>query len=145
MKIDRFIDIQKKEYQKAFNEIAGGRKISHWMWYIFPQVKGLGSTSTSVYYGIDGYEEAEEYLNNEYLYNNLVGISKKLLSLETNDPEEVFGYIDAMKLKSCMTLFSMTQNWSNNLKNEKTDVFDKVIDKYYDGEYDNLTIDILND
>lgn len=144
MKIDRFIDIQSKDYQNAYDEISNGRKISHWMWYIFPQVKGLGSTSTSMYYGIDGLEEAEEYLNNECLYNNIVNISNKLLELDTSDPEEVFGYIDALKLKSSMTLFSETQKRSNKLINPKTDVFDKVIEKYYDGVYDNLTLDILN-
>ena len=143
MKIDRFIDIQEKDYQKAYDEISNGRKTSHWMWYIFPQVKGLGSTSTSLYYGIDGLEEAIEYLNNEFLYNNLVNITSKLLELETDDPEEVFGYIDALKLRSSMTLFSEAEK-QRDLKNPKTEVFDKVIDKYYNGEYDSLTLNILN-
>ena len=144
MKIDRFVDIQKTDFENAYREIQNGRKVSHWMWYIFPQVKGLGSTSTSLYYGIDGLKEAEEYLNNEFLYNNIVKISNELLKLNTNDPEEVFGYIDALKLRSSMTLFSETQKRSNNLINSKTDVFDKVIEKYYNGEYDNLTSNILD-
>ena len=144
MKIDRFINIQKTDFDEAYQEIQNGRKVSHWMWYIFPQVKGLGSTSTSLYYGIDGLKEAEEYLNNEFLYNNIVKISNELLKLNTNDPEEVFGYIDALKLRSSMTLFSEVQKRSNNLINPKTDVFDKVIEKYYNGEYDNLTLNILD-
>ena len=144
MKIDRFINIQKTDFDEAYREIQNGRKVSHWMWYIFPQVKGLGSTSTSLYYGIDGLKEAEEYLNNEFLYNNIVKISNELLKLNTDDPEEVFGYIDALKLRSSMTLFSEMQKRSNNLINPKTDVFDKVIEKYYNGEYDNLTLNILD-
>ena len=144
MKIDRFVDIQKTDFPNAYREIQNGRKISHWMWYIFPQIKGLGSTSTSLYYGIDGIKEAEEYLNDEYLYNNIVKISSELLKLNTDNPEEVFGYIDALKLRSSMTLFSETQKRSNNLINPKTDVFDKVIEKYYNGEYDNLTLNILD-
>ena len=87
MKIDRFINIQKTDFDEAYQEIQNGRKVSHWMWYIFPQVKGLGSTSTSLYYGIDGLKEAEEYLNNEFLYNNIVKISNELLKLNTNYPE----------------------------------------------------------
>ena len=81
MSLDRFIDAQKEDYGTAFDEISNGRKRSHYMWYIFPQIKGLGSSDKSEYYGIDGLKEAREYMENEYLRNNLVNISSKLLEL----------------------------------------------------------------
>ena len=118
----------------AFREISNGRKRNHYMWYIFPQIKGLGSSSTSRYYGIDGLEEAREYMENEYLGNNLVNISSKLLELDTNNPKDIFGSIDSKKLKSSMTLFELVSD---------NDVFSQVLEKYFDGERDELTLDLV--
>ena len=98
MSVERFIDAQKADYDIAFREISNGKKRNHYMWYIFPQVKGLGRSSTAKYYGIDGLDEAREYMENEYLGNNLIAISNELLKLETNDPVEIFGDIDSKKL-----------------------------------------------
>lgn len=134
MSLDRFIDAQKEDYDMAFREISNGRKRNHYMWYIFPQIKGLGRSSTAKYYGIDGLEEAREYIENEYLRNNLVNISQKLLDLETDDPKDIFGSIDSKKLRSSMTLFELASD---------NEVFSKVLEKYFDGKRDQLTLDLV--
>ena len=135
MSLDRFIEAQKEDYDMAFREINNGRKRNHYMWYIFPQIKGLGHSSTSRYYGIDGLEEAKEYMENEYLSNNLIKISQKLLDLETDDPIEIFGSTDSKKLKSSMTLFELVSD---------NEVFSLVLEKYFDGNRDEMTLDLAN-
>ena len=135
MSLYRFIDAQKEDYSIAFEEISNGRKRSHYMWYIFPQIKGLGISETSQYYGIDGLKEAREYMENEYLRNNLVDISSKLLDLETDNPVEIFGHTDSKKLKSSMTLFELVSD---------NEVFSQVLEKYFNGERDELTLDLIN-
>lgn len=131
--LERFIDAQKDSYEDALFEIKQGRKRTHWMWYIFPQIKGLGKTSTSIYYSINSLEEAKDYLNHEVLGARLIEISKELLKLEINDPVSIFGSIDSLKLKSCMTLFFYVS---------KEAIFYEVLEKFYDGTKDELTIDI---
>ena len=135
MSIERFIEAQERDYEIAYLEISEGYKRSHYMWYIFPQLKELGFSSTSKYYGIKDLEEAREYMNNEYLRNNLINISKVLLTLKTNNPKDIFGSIDSVKLKSCMPLFELVSD---------NEVFSKVLDKYYDGNRDEKTLNILN-
>ena len=135
MSLDRFIEAQKEDYDMAFREISNGRKRNHYMWYIFPQIKGLGHSSTSRYYRIDGLEEAKEYMENEYLSNNLIKISQKLLDLETDDPIEIFGSTDSKKLKSSMTLFELVSD---------NEVFSLVLEKYFDGNRDERTLDLAN-
>ena len=135
MSLSRFLDAQKDTYAIALNEIKKGRKTSHWMWYIFPQIKGLGFSETSKYYAIKDKREAQEYLNHEILGPRLMEISTALLKLETNNPVSVFGSIDSVKLKSSMTLFSLLEN---------TDpIFQKVLDKFFGGEKDEKTVRIL--
>ena len=134
MSVERFIDAQKEDYDMAFREISNGKKRNHYMWYIFPQVKGLGRSSTAKYYGIDGLKEAREYMKNEYLANNLIDISNELLKLETNDPVEIFGHIDSKKLRSSMTLFELVSD---------NDVFHLVLEKYFDGKRDQITLDLV--
>lgn len=129
--LDRFIKAQENMYLIALNEIKNGRKHSHWMWYIFPQIKGLGMSETSRYYGIDGEDEAKEYLDNEILGSRLREITSELLKLDINNPVDIFGTIDAMKLKSSMTLF-------DHVSDDK--LFSEVLDKYYNGEIDEKTI-----
>lgn len=133
--INRFLDAQEYDYELALSEIKNGRKVNHWMWYIFPQIRGLGESSTSLYYGIKDLDEANEYLNHEILGSRLIEITNELLKLETNNSVEVFDYIDAMKLKSCMTLFDMLSD---------NDIFNKVLEKFYNGEKDELTISICS-
>lgn len=136
MSLDRFIEAHDEDYERALREIKNGRKLTHWMWYIFPQITGLGMSDTARYYEIKSLDEAEAYLNNNLLYSHLIEISNVLLNLNTNDPIEIFGDIDALKLKSSMTLFSYISD---------NQIFNKVIDKYFYGEKDLNTIKICED
>ena len=103
--LDRFITAQKRDYADALSEIKSGRKRSHWMWYIFPQIHGLGMSGTAQYYAIQSLDEAKAYLKDSYLRGNLIGICEVLLQLDTSNAVAVFGGIDAIKLRSSMTLF----------------------------------------
>lgn len=134
--LDRFINAQVEAYPRALSEVKSGRKQTHWMWYIFPQIAGLGQSSISEFYSISSLSEAREYLDNDVLGGRLRNISLELLNLDTNQPEEVFGDIDALKLNSCMTLFEKAAG-------DEKSVFSKVIDKFYAGERDKLTLKII--
>ncbi len=106
--LHRFIKAQDSAtdgYANAIEEVKSGRKKGHWIWYVFPQQKGLGSSSTSEFYGLAGIEEATEYLNDEVLGKRLIEISKTLLQLESRNAFEIF-YKDAKKVRSCMELFA---------------------------------------
>ena len=130
-KLDRFIKAQENTYSIALNEIKNGRKRSHWMWYIFPQIKGLGMSDASRVYGIDGVIEARAYLDNEILGARLREITGELLKLNENNPFDIFGTIDTIKLKSCMTLFNYVSD---------EDIFMDVLEKFYNGVIDDKTI-----
>lgn len=134
--ISRFLDAQESSYDRALKEIKNGRKCSCWMWYIFPQIQGLGISGTTEYYSIKDLDEAKEYMSDETLRSRLIEISEALLGLETSDPHEVLGYPDDLKLKSCMTLFGIAA--------PEEEVFQKVLDKYYKGERDENTIKKLD-
>ena len=129
--LSRFVEAQKDDFTIALNEIKSGRKISHWMWYIFPQIAGLGKSSTSIYFSIKNKQEAEAYLIHPILGIRLVEISTALLKLATQNPIQIFGNIDAMKLQSSMTLFA--------LLNPTNPVFQQVLDKYFAGKMDEKT------
>lgn len=133
--LERFLKAQEKDYELALNEIKNGRKTGHWIWYIFPQIAGLGFSSTSKYYSIKDKNEAIEYLKNKTLKDRLIEICEALLSLESDDATYVMGYPDDLKLKSSMTLFDEVSD---------IDVFKKVLDKFYKGEKDEMTISLLN-
>lgn len=133
--LQRFRDAQKREFQTALSEIQTGRKRSHWMWYIFPQIHGLGFSSMSAYYAIRNLEEARSYLQDPYLGGNLRRISRALLEQESRDPHRIFGSPDDLKLLSSMTLFEEAAG--------RGDVFTEVIDEFYDGHRDQNTLDIL--
>ena len=133
--LDRFLDAQRGDYAVALAEVRRGRKTSHWMWYIFPQIAGLGQSSTARYYSIRDLEEAREYYAHPVLGQRLREISGALLELRGSDPVAVFGGIDSMKLKSSMTLFAVAA--------PEDPVFQQVLDKYYGGEQDTLTLCIL--
>ena len=132
--LDRFIKAQEKSYKVALKEIKNGHKETHWIWYIFPELKGLGKSDTALYYGIIDLEEARSYLENDYLRSNLIEISEALLNLD-NNITDILGYPDNLKVKSCMTLFYYA---NPNIK-----IFKKVLDKFYNGEFDNNTIEII--
>ena len=132
--LTKFITAQKEDFDIALAEIKNGRKESHWIWYIFPQIAGLGRSATSEYYAIQNLSEAKMYLENKYLRNNLLTICQALLDLKTDDAEEVLGWIDAMKLKSSMTLFTLVA--------PEEPVFKAVLDKFFHGELDEKTVEI---
>ena len=137
--INRFIDAQDINssnisiYEEALNEIKQGHKEGHWIWFIFPQLRGLGSSINSRFYGLD-VNEADDYINNETLYSRLVEISEALLNVNNDSIIDIVGYIDSLKIKSCMTLFYLKTN---------NELFKKVLDKYFDGEYCEYTVDKL--
>jgi len=135
-KLNRFLDAQNQTYLKALSEIKNGRKESHWMWYIFPQIKGLGHSEMANYYGINGIEEATAYLNHPVLRKHLLEITNALLNINDKEAIEIFGSPDDLKLCSCMTLFAKTENTDN--------VFGAVIEKYFNGIFDNLTLTLID-
>ena len=132
--LSRFVKAQEHDYAQALREIRAGRKRSHWMWYIFPQIQGLGFSSTAQYYAIRDLNEAKAYLAHPVLGPRLKEISEALLELDGLSAHEIFGYPDDLKLRSCMTLFRMADL---NCK-----VFEQVLEKYYDGEPDRRTVEL---
>ena len=135
LKIDRFIKAQEREYDIALSEIKAGKKKNHWIWYIFPQIKGLGQSETAQYYSIQNTDEAKLFLENEYLRHNLIEICSELLKLDTNDPLEVMGFPDNLKLCSSMTLFHLVE--------PQEEIFKLVLNKYYNGQLDTNTLTII--
>ncbi|KAB7727934.1 DUF1810 family protein [Rudanella paleaurantiibacter] len=134
--LHRFIDAQEGVYERALAEIQNGRKRSHWMWFIFPQLKDIGYSETSKFYGIANLDEATLYLENEILKHRLIEISTAVLSVHGKTANEIFGSPDDAKLRSCMTLFSLTANTD--------DVFEAVLTAYFNGQKDPKTLRILN-
>lgn len=132
--IDRFIKMHELYYEIALSEIKDGYKRTHWIWYIFPQLKGLGQSYNSEYYGFDGVDEVIEYMRNPYLRNNMIEICNELYKLD-DSIEKIFGYPDYLKLNSCMTLFEYS------IQGEK--IFGKIIDKFYNGKRDRVTLEML--
>lgn len=132
--LERFITAQERDFEQAYKEIQNGEKQTHWMWYIFPQIKGLGFSDHAIYYGIESIEEAKAYWDNDYLKGNLTKICLCLLSIEGKSALDIFGYIDYLKLKSSMTLF---------LEATKEQIFSDVLNKFYDGELDQRTLQLV--
>ena len=133
----KYLDAQNASYdgyEQALGEIRRGRKVSHWIWYIFPQIRGLGHSSTAQYYALESLEEAKQYLEDLLLRERLIEISEALLEQEGNI-EGIVGYVDAMKVRSCMTLFSQAD--------PEIAVFGKVLDKFYGGKPDQKTLQII--
>ena len=135
MSLQRFEDAHRQDYETALAEIRRGRKTSHWMWYIFPQLKGLGYSPTAQYYGIENLAEAEAFLAHPVLGPRLREISAALLELESCDALAVMGSTDHFKLRSCMTLFLAAD--------PTAEVFQHVLDKFYQGRPDGRTLGLL--
>lgn len=137
--LERFIkeqdDKEYGSYESALNEIRSGRKRTHWIWYIFPQLKGLGRSYNANFYGINDIDEAKRYLEHPVLGSRLKEITEALLTLKEDDPVKVMGRPDDMKLQSCMTLFAYIS--------ENDSVFHKVLDKFFSGKKDQTTIHML--
>lgn len=133
--LERFIVAQERDYATALKEIKSGCKRSHWMWYIFPQISGLGHSPIAKKYEIVDLGEAKAYMENAYLRNNLVEISKALLECGNDDIEDIMGFPDNLKLCSSMTLFELVA--------PEVKVFGEVLDKFFDGNRDGRTIDLV--
>ena len=132
----RFEDAQENIYPEVIAELRNGRKQSHWMWFIFPQLDGLGNSPTTKRYSIKSVEEAKAYLDHPLLGKRLLECFAILVGVQNRTAEQIFGYPDYLKLQSCVTLFSIV-----DLLQE---VFNQVLGKYYNNKKDQRTIDLLN-
>ena len=139
--LEKFIDAQDNGYSfgetyvTALAEMKHGHKDTHWMWYVFPQIQGLGLSGTTAYFSIKDLDEAKDYYNHPVLGQRLIEITSVLLDIESSDPVQVFGIPDAFKLRSCMTLFKYAA--------PENDLFQRVLEKFCQGEVDYKTLEIL--
>lgn len=135
--LNRFLEAQEHSYSAALSEIRSGRKKTHWMWFIFPQVAGLGFSSTSVFYAINSLDEARAYLAHPVLGNRLEACCKALLELKGLTAHEIFGSPDDLKLRSSMTLFARVST--------RGSVFEQVLARHFGGKPDIHTLQLLKD
>ena len=133
--LQRFVAAQVADYDRALFEVAGGRKFSHWMWYVFPQFAGLGFSATSKTYAIQSAAEATAYLDHPLLGPRLLACVEAALSVEGRSAHQIFGSPDDMKLKSCATLFATVSPAGS--------AFDRLLAKYFAGERDDWTLRLL--
>jgi uncharacterized protein (DUF1810 family) len=134
--LERFVEAQKSCYERVLKELKAGRKQSHWMWFVFPQLQGLGRSTTARRYAISGPEEAKAYLTHPLLGERLKECVRLLLEVDSRSAIEIFGSPDDLKLRSCMTLFDYVA--------PEEGVFHKVLDKFYHGEPDSKTLALLD-
>jgi uncharacterized protein (DUF1810 family) len=134
--LNRFLNAQEKDFKNALAEIKSGKKESHWMWYIFPQIKELGFSQMSIYYSIQNIKEAKDYLDHPILGSRLKEITLEVLALQENNATRVFGNPDNLKLKSSMTLFASVDTSDDN-------IFEKVLQKFFKRQFDEKTIDLI--
>ena len=132
--LERFVEAQKRDYKTALKEVQSGKKETHWIWYVFPQMLGLGRSCYANLYGIKNKDEAEEYLKHKVLGKRLREVTNALLEQEGKAADEIFGYPDTMKVKSSMTLFDSIS---------PDDIFAQVLDKFYEGKRCKLTLEML--
>jgi len=133
--LDRFVRAQESDYEQALSEIGGGRKRTHWMWYVFPQIDGLAFSSTSKHYSIKSVGEAKAYLDHPVLGPRLLECAEAVLRVEGRSAREIFGSPDDLKLRSCATLFAYVSPPGS--------VFDRLLGKYYGGGRDGKTLQLL--
>jgi uncharacterized protein (DUF1810 family) len=133
--LQRFITAQQNDYPAALAEIKQGRKRSHWMWYIFPQIAGLGFSETSKHYALKDVNEAQTFLNHPILGSRLIEICNELLKLPNKNATQIFGVPDDLKLRSCVTLFAALA--------DTNPVFQQVLNKFFNGEADKITLKII--
>ena len=134
--LERFVQAQALMYHVALEEIKSAKKQSHWMWYMFPQLRGIGTSFMAHTYGISGLDEATRYLKHPVLSGRLWELCGELLKHKDKSAAQIFGDVDAMKLKSSMTLFSLTS--------EDYTIFDEVLETFFDDEMDEVTVDLIN-
>jgi uncharacterized protein (DUF1810 family) len=135
----RFVDAQDRVYPTVLDELRGGRKRSHWIWFVFPQLRGLGRSQTALHYGISSLEEAQAYLAHDMLGPRLRDCSRLVAAIDGSSADDVFGWPDNLKVRSSMTLFARAT--------DDPDVqadFQAVLDKFYNGEEDPATVELLS-
>lgn len=135
--LQRFLDAQENDYDVAIRELREGKKHSHWIWYVFPQLKGLGQSATSNFYGLAGLAEARAYLAHPVLGLRLLEAIRTLLAHRGKKIEQILGELDALKFRSCLTLFSLAD------PSEK--IFIDALETFFGGELDACTINFLED
>jgi len=133
--LERFVKAQELSYSIALEEVKGGRKRSHWMWFILPQLRGLGSSAIAHEFGISGIEEAKAYIAHPVLGPRLVNMVEAMLHHRTSPAEAILGIIDARKFHSCLTLFS--------LASPQASFFDEALQQFFSGERDASTLNLL--
>lgn len=131
----RFVEAQEGDYEQALAEIRSGAKRTHWMWYIFPQLAGLGSSSTAMQYAISGLDEARAYLSHPVLGPRLIACAEAAVGVVGKSAHEIFGSPDDMKLRSFATLFAQVS--------AEGSVFHRLLDRFFDGKPDQRTIELL--
>ena len=134
--LDRFVQAQTLMYPSVLKQIQNGKKTSHWMWFMFPQLRGLGTSTMAHLYGISGLAKAKAYLAHPVLSGRLYELCGELLKHKDKTALEIFGDIDEMKLKSSMTLFALTS--------EDYTIFDEVLENFFGGEMDEVTVKLIN-
>lgn len=134
--LSRFAEAQSTEYSEVILELRAGCKQSHWIWFVFPQLKGLGRSSTSEYYGISSLEEARAYLAHPVLGPRLSECTELVLRIENRPVDRIFGFPDNLKFRSSMTLFSRAA--------PENAIFQAALDKYFSGEPDARTLELLH-
>ena len=135
LSLNRFVSAQNNVYQTVLEELNNGNKQTHWMWFIFPQIDGLGTSTTARFYAIKSIDEAKAYLTHPFLGKRLLECSAILLTINDKSANDILGFPDYVKLQSCMTLFSIVFPHEN--------IFEEVLIKYYKGQTDEKTIVIL--
>ena len=133
--LQRFLAAQRNVHRQALDEIRSGHKASHWMWFVFPQLSGLGASATSLRYGIRGLDEARAYLAHPTLGPRLIEVAEAVLALDGCSAHDVFGFPDDMKLRSCATLFAAVSPPGS--------VFERLLARYFDGERDERSLDLI--
>ncbi len=137
MRLDRFIEAQAPVYAQALAELRAGQKQSHWMWFVFPQIGGLGQSAMSRAYAIQSLDEARAYLAHPLLGARLRECCQAVMNLRSKSAEDIFGATDAMKFRSCLTLFTEADHGEV--------LFFNLLEKYFDGDADEATLEILSD
>ena len=132
--LNRFISAQEGVFDRALAELRGGLKRSHWMWFIFPQIEGLGHSPTTRFYSLKSLEEARQYLSHPLLGTRLKGCCEAVLAVQGRSASDIFGHPDDWKLQSSMTLFELVS--------EPQSIFSRVLEKYYQGKRDTRTLQI---
>ncbi|AZI67831.1 DUF1810 domain-containing protein [Kaistella daneshvariae] len=141
--LNRFLQAQENTYADALQEMKNGKKTSHWMWYVFPQIKGLGKSSMARTYEIQDLAEAKAYLQDQTLGERLLKLTGILVNdVQGKSAEQIFCYPDFLKFHSCLTLFDYVANTKNFTK-EKFNVFQQALEKYYGGKKDENTLKII--